>query len=517
MAIAYQSIQSASLQGDGLSTSVSFNISYVPTSVTFIQALQAGGAADVSSNVFSVTSSGSTVTVNFVAAFSYLVTVFFNTSIGVPTTYGTSPGAVEVSSVNAFVTNSPVVSGTITAEIEGHAGAILDGTAGSPSTGVLTIQGVTGGTAVPVSVNDFPATVNTNITQLNSVALGSPTDFGTAPATSTEVIGVNAEMFAGQTALAATGTSLNVDVTNIVPVSQSTSPWVVDGTLTNNNAAPAATNVGVLPAIAETAYATVTYTTGDQVLPVTDLHGALNTDLQAVGGTAVVTASAGVQMVGIEGHAGAVLDGVITADTAPPNALATLGVYNSTIPVLTTGQSVAMQTDTTGAHYVNTEGRKTTYRASSSFTPAAGDVAVLPGSATKTIRVTRVALSLSNSGSSVAIVASLIVRSSADSGGTHAAMTAVPLDSNFAAASAAPLQYTAAPTLGTPVGAVATQTMMDLNASQQSATQATLWQFSSGAGNSTLVLRGVAQQICVHVSAVVATQTVTVDFEWTEE
>src|SRR5208337_5350683 len=59
-----------------------------------------------------------------------------------------------------------------------------------------------------------------------------------------------------------------------IAVTQSTSPWVVAGALTNNNAVPVATLIGVLPAIAETAYNTVTYTTGDMVLPVTDLHGA---------------------------------------------------------------------------------------------------------------------------------------------------------------------------------------------------------------------------------------------------
>lgn len=82
----------------------------------------------------------------------------------------------------------------------------------------------------------------------------------------------------------------------------------VDGALTNNNAAPTGTLLGVLPAIAETAYTTVTYSTGDMVLPVTDLHGALNQDLQAIGGTAVrsnqTTTAAGVLDVNIVGSLG---------------------------------------------------------------------------------------------------------------------------------------------------------------------------------------------------------------------
>jgi hypothetical protein len=195
-----------------------------------------------------------------------------------------------------------------------------------------------------------------------------------------------------------------------VTITGSTGTTAVQGTLTNNNAAPAANNVGVLPAIAETAYATVTYTTGDMVLPVTDLHGALNQDLQAIGGTAVrsnqtttaagvldvnivgslgvtnsvtngtfiaitdnttkagviaattalktdlssvagtatVVAAAGIQKVGISGATGATMDAVITAATAPANGIATLGVYNSTQPSLATGQSVALQSDGAG-------------------------------------------------------------------------------------------------------------------------------------------------------------------------
>jgi hypothetical protein len=64
-------------------------------------------------------------------------------------------------SVNNFPVTQPV-SGTLVAEIEGHAGAVLDGTAGTPSIGVLTVQGVGGGTPQPVSgtvsVSNFPAT-----------------------------------------------------------------------------------------------------------------------------------------------------------------------------------------------------------------------------------------------------------------------------------------------------------------------------------------------------------------------
>ena len=51
----------------------------------------------------------------------------------------------------------------------------------------------------------------------------------------------------------------------------------------------------------------------------------------------------------IVGNGGAVVDGVIGAATAPANMLAVGGVYNSTKPTLTTGQSAALQLNASGA------------------------------------------------------------------------------------------------------------------------------------------------------------------------
>jgi hypothetical protein len=243
-----------------------------------------------------------TVTGSFVA--NNNIEEWNSVALGSPSAYGTTPGAVNVIGVNAFITNTPAVT--------------VSGTVAVTQSGTWTVQ-------------QGSAPWSMNLTQINGAALGSPTDWGTAPATTVEVQGVNAELFVGQNAVSATnpvpvsataaanasGNPIFVEtvsgsttvvtgtvavtqstspwvvsltsttITGTVAVTQSTSPWVVDGNLTNNNAAPAATLIGVLPAIAETAYTTVTYTTGDMVLPVTDLHGALNQDLQAVAGTAL--------------------------------------------------------------------------------------------------------------------------------------------------------------------------------------------------------------------------------------
>jgi hypothetical protein len=286
------------------------------------------------------------------------------TVLGTPTNYGTSPGAVIAGSVNAFVTNtvattlasttitgtvavtqstSPwVVSGTVTTTPPANASTNItqwDSTAlGAPSAygtspGAVTVPGVnafiTNTVATTLASTTITGTVAVtqstspwvdNLTQVAGVALGATavTNFGTAPAAAA-VPGVNSSLFAGTTGITATGTSLNVNLTNSLSIA---------GALTNNNAAPTATLLGVLPAIAETAYATVTYTTGDMVLPVTDLHGALNTDLQAVAGTAVVAASAGVQKVGISGATGATLDGVMNG-AASTNMLWTASAPSS--------------------------------------------------------------------------------------------------------------------------------------------------------------------------------------------
>jgi hypothetical protein len=139
-------------------------------------------------------------------------------------TYTTGNAVMLSTDLSGNLRTTATISGTVAVTQSTSPWIVAGGgTAGTPATGVVTIQGIAGGTAVTVS--------------------------GTV------------------TANAGTGT------------------FTVAGNLTNNNAAPAATNVGVLPAIAETAYSTVTYTTGNQVLPVTDLHGALNSDIQAWHGT----------------------------------------------------------------------------------------------------------------------------------------------------------------------------------------------------------------------------------------
>ena len=552
-------------------------------------------------------------------------------TLGSPSNYGTSPGAVVVNGVNAFITNTVAVSGTVAISgtvavtqstspwvvsltsttitgtvavtqstspwVVGGPAASGTTTTGNPvlngavfnttqptvttgqivdaqatargalivATGVdaftvavsgtvavtqstspwvvsLTSTTITGTVAVTQSTSPWVVsltsttvtnTVAENLTQVAGTSLGATavTNFGTAPAAAA-VMGVNASIYAGTTGLTATGSSLNANITNTVPVTltsttitgtvavtQSTSPWVVAGALTNNNAAPTATLTGVLPAIAETAYTTVTYTTGDMVLPVTDLHGALNTDLQAVGGTAIVTAAAGVQKVGISGATGVTLDAAQNA-AAPANELVVGGVYNTTIPALTAGNASQFQVDSTGSQLVNTEGKKQTYRVGIvGFTPIASTTSPavsVTGSATKTVRILRIRFTLAaTTGATVNVQ---LNRFSALSGGTANSQSAniAKMDTNNAAQTAVVNQWSAAATTATSAGILAAERFEILTASTSLTPGYVEWDFGDKNGQS-CVLRGTADFVGFIFSGVGTTPVAGCWIEWSEE
>jgi hypothetical protein len=82
--------------------------------------------------------------------------------------------------------------------------------------------------------------------------------------------------------------------------------------------------------------------------------GVLDHNLKNVGNSAVSTAATGVQKVGVVGNAGGVVDGVVTAATSPANMVMVGGIFNSTQPAPTTGQSTALQLDSVGSLRVTT-------------------------------------------------------------------------------------------------------------------------------------------------------------------
>jgi hypothetical protein len=251
---------------------------------------------------------------------------------------------------------------------------------------------------------------------------------------------------------------------------------------------------------------------------------ALKTDLSSVAGTATVTAAAGVQKVGITGNANATLDSTIGAATAPTNALAISGVYQTTVPALTAGQAVAQQCDTTGAIWVNKDSRRQSYRmAVRGFTPIASATSPLfsiQGSASKTVRVTRIHISGASTTGLAAPATISIQKFSALTGGTTGnTPTGSLLDSGNAAQTAVCLQYSAVPTTATAIGGIHAADFFQWQTAALTYNSATDLDFTFGNdGAQQAVLRGTSQFLGVIVSAVGAsTPTMNIWVEWIED
>ena len=145
----------------------------------------------------------------------------------------------------------------------------------------------------------------------------------------------------------------------------------------------------------------------------------------------------------------------------------------------------------------------------------ATDVFTITGSASKTIRVTQVRFSaVQTTASQVGVV--LLRRSTADTGGTSTAPTAVSYDTNNAAATATLAAYTANPTTGTLVGNLYGQRVFVPGAATASDAQGLSETFGDF-GQQPLVLRGVAQQLAINLAGVTVTGgSANITVEWTE-
>jgi hypothetical protein len=208
------------------------------------------------------------------------------------TNYGSTPAAVAVPAVNAFITNTP----TVTA---------------NAGTGTFTVGGT-------VTANQGGAPWSQNLTQVGGVTLGSTavTNYGSTPA-ATAVPGVNAFV-------------TNTIASNITQVAgatiSKTNPLftnIADGT---NSLTAALSAWGTAP-------------TGTFVM--------------GVNANVVVALPAGTNTIGkvdILGNAGATLDATVGAGTAPTNMLVVGEQYNTTAPTPTNAQTMAMQADQSGNH-----------------------------------------------------------------------------------------------------------------------------------------------------------------------
>lgn len=184
------------------------------------------------------------------------------------------------------------------------------------------------------------------------------------------------------------------------------------------------------------------------------------------------------------------------------------------------GQRVDAFADLSGRRYVTNvplDGVKATYSAAVTFAPAAAatDVFTITGSATKTIRITEIRVTASQTVAASSFPISLIVRSAANTAGTSASVTAVPHDSLDAAATATVKSYTANPSgLGAAVGSVRVE-RMEATTSGGAAPPASTFIFGNKPSKA-IVLRGTSQLLAVNFNANAAA-TAQVAIEWTEE
>lgn len=217
--------------------------------------------------------------------------------------------------------------------------------------------------------------------------------------------------------------------------------------------------------------------------------------------------------------AGTSVVGSVAAGTAAATSVLDGSIYNSTTPTLTNGQQAASQADTTGARRVSTEGGKATYSAgigNGSLAAATTDVVTITGSASKTIRVTRISVS-GTATAAAGVDIQIIKRSTANSGGTSAAITIAPHDSTNAAASATLLNYSANPTLGTTVAVIRSSLMTFTTSAGAIPSVPYVIDFTTRNAQG-IVLRGTTQVLAVNLGgATVTGGVIYVDIEWTEE
>lgn len=140
---------------------------------------------------------------------------------------------------------------------------------------------------------------------------------------------------------------------------------------------------------------------------------------------------------------------------------------------------------------------------------SATDTVCIAGSATKTIAVTRIVLS-GTAGTLVSLPVTLIRRASVATGGTAASTTANPAntiakhDTGNATATAVPISYTAVPTItdASPTYLQTANVTLPVTSAGTSIVPID-WRYGNIAtGEQPLLLRGIAQQLCLNLNTI---------------
>lgn len=144
------------------------------------------------------------------------------------------------------------------------------------------------------------------------------------------------------------------------------------------------------------------------------------------------------------------------------------------------------------------------------------DAVCVSGAAGKVVRIKRIAISGINATAQAAAV-NLVLRSTANTGGTSTTPAVVALDSSDPAGGAVVRAYTVAPTAGTAIGTVRSQ-QVGLAASTAASASPVIWTFDPHVLAKEVVLRSAAQSACVNFPNAFTTAgpTINVDVTWTE-
>jgi hypothetical protein len=263
------------------------------------------------------------------SASSVNISQWGGTAVTAATAYGTAP-AGNVGAVNAFVTNTVTVTGTVTA----NAGT------GNFAVNVAQVNGATLSGTNPLFTN---LSDGTNVLTANAI-----TTWGTAA--TGKVLGTNAELFVGNNAVSATNP---VPISATAAANTTANPIfmrITDGTTAITAAvsaygtAPTGTEVmGVNSFVTNTVTVSGTVTANQGGAP-------WSQNLTQINGNAVVTGANGVAKVAISGATAVTLDAAQAA-TAPANNISVGGTFNNatgTTSALTAGQNSALQLDSHG-------------------------------------------------------------------------------------------------------------------------------------------------------------------------
>lgn len=223
-------------------------------------------------------------------------------------------------------------------------------------------------------------------------------------------------------------------------------------------------------------------------------------------------------------------DGALPQDTTGNAAeglyvpgVGTVAAQGGTVATDSSGQPYAPRVVTfSNAAFSLLDGTKATYIASktglAAATSSATDIFTVTGSASKTVRITRLGISATVATAAATIDIVLLVRSTANSGGTSTGSpTLVPYDSNSSAATATVLSYTANPTTGNLVGNVGAFKLF-MNVAATGTSDKVVLDFGNRPAQA-IVLRGTSQVFAVNLNSQTTTNATSFDIfvEWTEE